>query len=176
MRVIVRSFLSLAALTLLASGSAAAQQQKGDKEVQLFATSSYMKTNVGGFSSSTTSTTIGLIFGYFFTAPLEVRIGMVGTGSSSSGGGGSTGVFSFTPGVTYSFIRSGSKTIPYLGVDAYFTSITSGGVSQSNSSVRPNLGAKYFISRNAAIDVNMGYTSYTGVKVLDERVGVVIVF
>ena len=174
MRVIVRGILSLAALTLLASGNAAAQQHKGDKEVQLFFTSSYTKTNVGGFTGSTTSTTLGLIFGYFFTAPLEVRIGMVGTGSSSSGGG-STGVFSFTPGVTYSFI-SKSKTVPYLGVDAYFTSISSPGGSVSNSSVRPNVGGKYFISRNAAVDMNVGYTSYTGVKVLDERIGVVIVF
>lgn len=173
MRVIVRSFLSLAALTLLASGSAAAQQEKGDKEVQLFFTSSNTKATGG---PSTTSTTLGLIFGYYFTAPLEVRIGMVGNGTTTSGGGGSTGVFSFTPGVTYSFIRAHQKTVPYLGIDAYFTSISSPGGSVSNSSVRPNVGAKYFISRNAAVDFNFGYTAYTGVKVLDSRVGVVVVF
>lgn len=173
MRSYVRGSLVLAALTLAVSGSAAAQQQKGDKEVQLFFTSSYTKTTGG---PSTTSTTIGFIGGYFITAPLELRLGIVGNGTTTSGGGGTTGAFFFTPGVTYSFIRSGQKTVPYLGVDAYFSAVNSPGGTVNNNSIRPNGGAKYFISRNAAVDFNIGYTSYSGVKVLDERMGVVIVF
>ena len=173
MRALVRGMALMVALSSFVGARLAAQQEKGDKEVQLFFTSSYTKATGG---PSTTSTTIGLIVGYFITAPLELRVGMVGNGTTTSGGGGTTGIFSFTPGVTYSFIRTGQKTVPYLGIDAYFSAINSPGGTVNNSSVRPNGGAKYFISRNAAIDLNIGYTSYSGFKVLDERVGVVVVF
>lgn len=173
MRLVLRGLLAASVVTSVVAGTLHAQQQKGDKEVQGFFSSSYTKTTGG---PSSTSTTIGLIFGYFITAPIELRFGMVGNGTSISNGGGTTGTFSFTPGITYSFIRAGQKTVPYLGVDAFFTSTNSPGGTVSNSSVRPNLGARYFISRNAAVDLNIGYTSYTGVKVLDERLGVVVVF
>lgn len=173
MRVSLRSLLAASVLTLAVAATAQGQQRKGDKEVQGFFSSSYTKATAG---PSATSTTIGLIFGYFVTAPIEVRFGMVGNGTTISNGGGTSGTFSFTPGVTYSFIRANQKTVPYLGIDAFFTSTNSAGGTVSNSSVRPNLGARYFISRNAAVDLNIGYTSYTGVKVLDERLGVVVVF
>lgn len=173
MRITFRGLVASSILAMLVTGTLQAQQSKGDKEVQGFFSSSYTKVNGGG---SSTSTTIGLVFGYFITAPIELRFGMVGSGTTISNGGGTTGTFSFTPGVTYSFIRARQKTVPYLGIDAFFTSTNSAGGTVSNSSVRPNLGARYFISRNAAVDLNIGYTSYTGIKVLDERLGVVVVF
>ncbi|MGH7732647.1 MAG: hypothetical protein ACREOE_02830, partial [Gemmatimonadales bacterium] len=61
MRIGIRGLAVLAVVAVLGSTSLAAQQEKGDKEVQLFANASVSKTS--GVSTSTG--TIGLVFGYF---------------------------------------------------------------------------------------------------------------
>ena len=57
MRALVRGMALMVALSSFVGARLAAQQEKGDKEVQLFFTSSYTKATGG---PSTTSTTIGL--------------------------------------------------------------------------------------------------------------------
>ncbi len=78
--------------------------------------------------------------------------------------------------MAYSFIRAGSKTIPYVGVDASLAWINAAGGTETQNSVRPNGGLRYFMSRNAAFDVNIGYTSVSGTSTLDQRIGLVLVF
>jgi hypothetical protein len=168
------------ALVLIASLSVrgVAQQEKGDKEVQIFGNVSTTTASGGGGGSSSTGSVGGFI-GYFLTRQLQLKGGMIVDLSSTSGQTQATGVLS--AGVVFNFATEGRKTFPYVGVD-----ILSIGTSEPNSqpitAYRPAAGFKTFFTRNAAFDLNVGIEQMTGQQAqnagttVDSRFGLAFVF
>lgn len=176
MRVTSLRLLGLLILVAVFPGRVHAQQEKGDKEVQVFGNVSTTSTS-GGSSSSSGS--VGGFIGYFFTRQIQIKGGMIVDLSSSGGSTMTTGMLS--AGLVYNFAAEGRKTFPYLGID-----IMSIGTSEPNSqpmtAYRPSGGFKTFFTRNAAFDLNVGLEQMTGqyaqsgATTVDSRFGLSFVF
>ena len=139
-------FLTLAAICIC-SQPTFAQQEKGDKEVQLngfiFATTGDQKIANGN---------IGVGLGYFITAKNEIGFG---TDLTITRGGGD---FSFDAGVRgfyrYNFAKSGKKAYPYIDLSMFIEDVKNAG---DSTIALPSFGFKYFFKKNAAFDMNFGY-------------------
>lgn len=158
-----------------------AQQEKGDKELQL---QGLITVSFGENKSA--SGTVFINFGYFFTDRQEVG---VGTNLTLGGGAGnidlSAGVTGF---YRYHLLRKKENLRPYIGIDLFSAALIGGGSSDANSAtpskldltfLRPNIGFKYFFKRNVAFDVNSGYGfSVKSAKngQFDSRLGVSYIF
>ena len=152
-RSLLVSFAALG-LAVFPHHRAVAQQEAGDKEIQVFG-------NITTISSSGTSYSSGSVggsIGYFFTRQIQVSAGAFVT-LSGGGGGSTTTQTQLTGGLRYNLATQGSKTFPYLGIDMG-TSASSDG-SPSQSFYRPSAGFKAFFTRNAAFDLNVGLMKFT---------------
>ena len=153
----LRSFIvSFAALGLVAFPQlrVAAQQQAGDKEIQVFGNI----TTISSSGSSYSSGSVGGLIGYFLTRQIQVSGGAFVTLQGGSGGSTTTST-ELSGGLRYNFATEGRKAFPYLGIDMG-TSASSDG-SPSQSFYRPSAGFKTFFTRNAAFDLNVGVMRFT---------------
>lgn len=153
---------------------AGAQQEAGDKEIQVFG-------NVTTISSSGTSYSSGSVggsIGYFFTRQLQLSAGAF-VALSGGAGAGTTTQTQLLGGLRYNFATQGRKSFPYVGIDMG-TSASSDG-SPSQSFYRPSAGFKTFFTRNAAFDLNVGYMRFTQQQqnaptMIDSQFGLSFVF
>jgi hypothetical protein len=124
-----------------------AQQEKGDKELQL---QGLLDAKVLG-SGKGIAGNIYINFGYFFTEQSEAGVGtnLSFTSGSFKPGVGLTGFY------RYHFRRTKANLHPYAGIDFFAASLTS--MPSESLFVRPNFGLKYFVKRNVAFDLNAGY-------------------
>lgn len=168
----------------LCSQPSQAQQKKGDKEVQAFASGfsfqwgdSFKPRSLEGASgsfissSSSQSLSLGGSLGYFATRKNEI------------GGGVSLSVFRFRSCTTsfnngqitgescgsdsdvslglsafyrYHFGKADAKGFPFVGVSISIGSVTRNFT--GNVGARPHVGYKYFLKRNVALDFSVGYS------------------
>lgn len=169
------SFCVLLVLALLPQ-PAAAQAEKGDKEVIFNAFVFHIKPDAGSWFS--TGTVLGSL-GYYFTNKWQ---GGGGANVSISGGAG-TGTevtFGFNGFVRYNFSTEGRKTVPYVGFDYFMFDADE---PTNLSFFRPNAGVKYFFARNVALDFNGGYSrnffadsTFGKLHAIDYRAGIAYVF
>ncbi|MGH9861860.1 MAG: hypothetical protein ACRD35_00385 [Candidatus Acidiferrales bacterium] len=167
------TFLSLAALP------AAAQAEKGDKEVLVNGTfTRFWDGEAFNFGI------IAVNLGYYATDHVQVGAGMnfiILTGGASGGGGSiSETNVGFNALIRYNFSTEGRKAVPYVGAE-YFMFTHHEPVNLSF--IRGHAGVKYFFTRNVAIDFNAGYarnvfadSAFGKVHVVDTRVGIAYVF
>jgi len=195
-------------LVLLLAVPASAQQEKGDKELQLNANLSV--TSGGG--SSTGNGSVNILLGYYLTRQFEIR-GGTGIGimalQACSHTQSSAGVLTctafdksqvvgnptFTAGAVFNFAAQGQKVAPYIGGDYSAIGVHSAGALKLTSSttfsqnfplnwtsnIRPNGGIKFFIKRNIALDINVGWEkdlgdNSSGLNTFDTRIGFSYVF
>lgn len=153
-----------------------AQQEKGDKELQLQGSLTFGLGDAGGSFSAMG----GAQLGYFFTDQQEVGVGVQLTFSRTStdtsvGGvkisGSGISISAFPHGFYRFHLKRGGKFYPYVGVEGGIAisgspgstfnfggqKIETEGGTSTFGYVRPNAGAKYFFQKNAALDVNAGY-------------------
>jgi hypothetical protein len=168
--------VSLAAVALAAFPHirAVAQQQAGDKEVQVFGNVTTISSNGTSYSSGS----VGGSIGYFFTRQLQLSGGAFVT-LSGGGGASTTTQTQLSGGLRFNFATEGRKAFPYVGMDMG-TSASSDG-SPSQSFYRPSAGFKTFFTRNAAFDLNVGYMRFTQQQqdaptMIDSQFGLSFVF
>ncbi len=150
----MKTATALLALALLVTVvPAAAQQQRGDVELQF---QGYYFTTVG------TDVTLGsgnlaAKIGPYITDNLQIGIGptlSITTFSASTGESETKTTFGSTAFLVYSFLMRNAKAVPYLGAQ-YFKSDFSD--SDDKGSVGVNAGLKYFFTKKAAFDISGNY-------------------
>jgi hypothetical protein len=175
-----------------------AQQEKGDKEIQLQG-SFLASVGKNGNSTSAADTSVftgnfkfGLVaanFGYFLTRRQEIGVGgfaLITSGSDKDDSGksvSSTTVIA-SPNVfyRYNFAGENTKVFPYLSVEVGGSFVS--GEDAKLLSPRASVGMKYFFKRNTAFDVNTGYSRYFvvgqdrsgSIGTLDVRMGISFIF
>jgi hypothetical protein len=96
----------------------------------------------------------------------------------------------FTVGFVYSLSSEGQTTVPYVGVDYAAIGLWGGPVLAGTefelplnwtSNIRPTGGVKFFVQRNIAFDINVGWDKDLGENAgerntFDSRVGFSYVF
>jgi hypothetical protein len=151
---------------------AAAQQEKGDREIQVFGNLSSTSSDGGG---SSTTGMLGGGLGYFLTRQVQLRGGVILTMNSSEGSSSSSNILTY--GMAYNFATEGRRTFPYLGIDGYTVTAED---TPASTALRPNGGLKTFLSRNAAFDVNVGLVRLgsegASSTTVDSRFGLSFVF
>ena len=159
----------------LFSSPSYAQQEKGDKSVQLLG--SFL---IGFGDEDVKQGTVVLNFGYFATRHHEIGFGALFV---VQGGAGSDTMVIAGPNAywRYNFGAAGQKTVPYIGLEG-------GGIFGSDDLkvgfVRPHAGFKHYFKRNVAFDLNVGYirgfASFSGgsggANLVDTRLGLTFVF
>ncbi|HLG15737.1 MAG TPA: hypothetical protein VJH03_14720 [Blastocatellia bacterium] len=152
-----------------------AQQEKGDKSVQLLG--SFL---IGFGEEDIKQGTVVANLGYFATRNHEVGVGVIllvqgGAGTDTTTLAGPNGYW------RYNFGAAGAKSVPYMGVEG-------GGIFGSDDLkvgfVRPHAGFKYYFKRNVAFDLNVGYIrgfatfsgESGGANLVDTRIGLSFVF
>jgi hypothetical protein len=163
---------------MLAASPAAAQQEQGDKELSIFATTA---TSFGGGTPTFTNGTIVPGIGYFITRQVEVS----GISFISISGGGGTGTsvdFGLGGTLDYNFAKEGRKAFPYLGIELDWFNV-SGSPRTNDVEIRPHGGFKFFVKRNVALDLNAGYRrgisgpfKDAGLNIIDVRFGIKFIF
>ena len=168
--------ISFAALGLATAPflRARAQQEAGDKEIQVFGNVMTISSSGSSYSSGS----VGGSLGYFFTRQLQLSAGAFVTLSGGAGSSTTTQT-QLSGGVRYNFATQGRKAFPYVGIDMG-TSASSDG-SPSQSFYRPSAGFKTFFTRNAAFDINVGYMRFTQQQqdaptMIDSQFGLSFVF
>lgn len=148
-----------------------AQQEKGDKELQLQA---LIQVQFGDFKAAKGDIFVNL--GYFFTDRQEAGIG------TNVGISGSSDDINFGVGLTafyrYHFARKKGNLQPYVGIDLFADDLTHK-MRVDRLYVRPNIGVKYFFKKNAAFDINSGYgfaVKDAGNGIADTRLGLSYIF
>lgn len=148
-----------------------AQQEKGDKELQL---QGLIQVQFG--DSKAAAGDLFINFGYFFTDRQEAGIGTnVGISGSSDNVDFQAGLTAF---YRYHFARKKGNLQPYVGVDFFAFDLTSAARTDLIY-VRPNIGVKYFFKKNAAFDINSGYgfaVKDAGNGIADTRLGLSYIF
>ncbi|MEK6406244.1 MAG: hypothetical protein AABN34_04695 [Acidobacteriota bacterium] len=168
----------------LCSQSSLAQQKKGDKEVQAFASGfnfqwvgssrpRSLEGASGSFTSSSSSQgfSLGGSLGYFLTRRNELGGGVSlsvvrfrscttsfnnGQITGESCGSDSNGSLGLIAFYRYNFGKADAKGFPFVGA-----SIGVGNVTRNftgNVLARPHVGYKYFLKRNVALDFSVGYS------------------
>jgi hypothetical protein len=153
-------FAFLVSFTIL--GTAAAQQQKGDVELQL--QGSYFTT-----FATDVSVNVGTIagkFAPFLTDNLQIGIGptltitttSVTTVSPLSGKPDTRSdtkvTFGSTVFVTYSFLTKDARTVPYVGASWYKVDFSKG---SERGWVGVNGGLRYFLTRRTSLDLSASF-------------------
>ena len=176
MRHLPARFITIIAIAALLPSLAHAQQEKGDKEVQVFGN---VSTTTGGDGGNMSNGSVGGFIGYFLTRQIQVKGGMIVDLSSAGGSTTETGILS--AGLVYNFATQGRKTFPYVGIDIMSIGNSTPN-SQPTTAYRPSAGFKAFFTRNAAFDMNFGVEQMTGQQAqsagttVDSRFGLSFVF
>lgn len=154
--------LSALILSLTIIGTAAAQQQKGDVELQL--QGSYYTT----FATDVTVKvgTVAGKFAPFLTENLQIGIGptltitttSVTTISPLSGEPDTRSdtrvTFGSTVFVTYSFLMKDARTVPYVGASWYKVDFSKG---SERGWVGVNGGLRYYLTRRTSLDLSASF-------------------
>jgi hypothetical protein len=165
-------FLLLSLLALLASGApASAQQQAGDRELQL--TGSFLAVT-GQDEASQSLAIVQAKVGYFVTDRVEIgafpsltytRVTVQTPAGELEDSRTRVGFGAFS---TYSFLAADAMTVPYVGAQAYRIDITD---SEAQTWLGANAGLKYYFNRNMAFDMGGNALLGTG-----DAGGVLILF
>jgi len=150
--------LLIVSITLtLCSRPAYAQQEKGDIEILVFS---------GGFfigiddDSDFSSGNIGAKAGYFLTRKHEVGGGLNFSVFRFGGGDDDDSETNFGLGLIgfyrYNIASKNAKGFPFVGTEVTVSDVTE--EFGRLVSLRPNVGYKYFVRRNVALDFSVGYS------------------
>lgn len=166
-------FLLFTVSFLLLPVLARAQAEAGDSEILLNGD----VTTLTASGSSFTSGNLSLGYGYYFTPQIQL---FSGTNIGIFGGSGlGTDVSSGANfALRYNFSTAGRKLVPYLAFEYFIFDVEE---SKESSFLRPNGGFKYFFTRNAAFDFNVGYgrnafADGPKLNMINERLGIAFVF
>jgi hypothetical protein len=168
----------------LASKSTYAQQKKGDKEVQAFASGFHFQwggdfkprtldpNSSGSFNSSSyyQNFSLGGALGYFLTRKHEIGAGVglfvsrshscstfytAGEIIGTTCGSYSHASLGLSGFYRYHLAKRDAKGFPFVGASIGVSDVTINYT--GNVTARPHVGYKYFVKRNVALDFSVGY-------------------
>jgi hypothetical protein len=181
----MKTFMCACCLVLASTAitvTAAAQQQKGDKEVGIGG--SFLVSKPKGGSTFANGNVVGTL-GYYYTRQIKFNVGTslnISRTPGSPGFGGVGGTSASTTvsgqilyGASYNFITGSATTFPYLGIGAS-TSVSNAQGSQSSTSVDPYVGVQHFFSRTASFFVQADVMPQSDVTTILNTFGFRIVF